>query len=131
MKANLKLALIATPPGPLRDGLKALLATIPQIEHIESIGDASSLAQLVAERRPSLVVLDFSLVASEIATLLRQTEARSPATQYILLVNNVDEQQKAALAHAGTIFLKGVSPIELFSTVEKMLAFDGGENSAN
>jgi DNA-binding NarL/FixJ family response regulator len=122
MRASLISALIAATPGPLMDGLKALLATIPQIENIESISDFPTLLGLVAERRPNFVVLDFDLADNELATLLEQTRVQSLTTRYIILVDNVDEQRRAEAVRTASVLFKGSSPLELYAAVEMLLS---------
>jgi DNA-binding NarL/FixJ family response regulator len=128
MSTNRKLAFIAAAPGPLMDGLKALLTTIPRIRKIESIGDVPTLLGLVAERRPSFVLLDFDLAPNEIAALLEQTRIQSPDTRYIILVDSVDEKRMAEMARTVTVLFKGSSPLELAAAVEMLLQPERREN---
>jgi DNA-binding NarL/FixJ family response regulator len=121
MKASSKTAFIAAAPGPLMDGLKGLLMTISQIEEIEPISDFPALIGLVAERHPSLVVLDFDLVANEITDLFEQCRIQSPKTRYIILVDTVDEKRIAEMARTATVLIKGSSPPELSAAVEMLL----------
>lgn len=120
MNSNGNLVLVAMASGPLMDSLKALLNTIPQIEHVISIDNATTLLHMVAEYRPRLVLLDFDSFAAEIGNILEQTRVQSLDTYYIILLDSVEEQHRVEMTGDVTVLLKGSSPTELFSAVENL-----------
>ena len=121
-ESNGNVVFVTTAPGPLMDSLKALLSTIPQIEQVISLDDATTLLQMVAETRPRLVLLDYDSVAAEISNILGQTRMQSPDTHYIILVDSIEEQHRVAIAKDVTVLFKGSSPTKLFSAVENVLS---------
>ncbi len=129
MRENHNRALIAAAPGPLMDGLKAVLTTFPQLKNIDSISDVPTLLNLVTERHPNLILLDFDCVASGTAALLEQSTVRSPDTKYVILVDDVDEHRTVETVENAIIIFKGSSPLGLFAAVAVLLPPQGAENS--
>jgi DNA-binding NarL/FixJ family response regulator len=122
MPENRASALIAARPGPLQDGLQALMTAIPQIEIVARADDASAVVRLVTEYRPSLVLLDTSLVGNEAWTMLRQIKAEWPQARCTVLADNVQQQQEATAAGADAVLLKGFPAARLVATIEKLLS---------
>ena len=109
--------------GALRDGLEALLATMPQIRIIGWVEDSTSALKLVVEQHPAVVVLDpETLLLDETWMLLRRIRIISPETRRLILAETVQQKQEAETPCAEAALLKGTSPAELVGTIEKLLA---------
>lgn len=117
---NGTLVLIVARPGPLRDGLRALLTAIPQIDRIIQIDDIAVALSVIAEQRPALVLLDCIPRSVEWCTAVRRVKVESPETRTIVLAEDVLQQQ-AAQAAADVVLLKGASAADLYATVERLL----------
>jgi DNA-binding NarL/FixJ family response regulator len=63
--------LIVAGAGGLRDGLRALLTTVPQVEAVGQADDNLSALRMVSEYRPALVLLDSDLLSDEVWTVLK------------------------------------------------------------
>ena len=118
-------ALIMAQPGPLRDGLRALLIAMPEINAVEEIGDLPSALKMALGRAPALIVLDSGLAGSDIWRAVRQAKARWPQSQCIFLADTVEQQVEAEAAGADAILLKGVPPAKLIATVVRLLPHRG------
>jgi DNA-binding NarL/FixJ family response regulator len=121
-ESNGNVVFVTTASGPLMDSLKALLSTIPQIEQVISLEDATTLLHVMAEYKPRLIVLDYDSVTSEIGNILGQTRMQSPDTHFIILVDSIEEQHRVEMAEDVTVLLKGSSPTKLFSAVENVFS---------
>lgn len=121
-ESNGNVAFVTTAPGPLMDSLKALLNTIPQIEQVIAIDNATTLLHVIAGYRPRLILLDYDYVAAEIGKILEQTRRQSLDTHYIILVDSIEEQHRVEMTEDVTVLFKGSSPAELFSVVENLLS---------
>ncbi len=120
-------ALIVAKPGPLRDGLRALLTAMPEVHAVEEICDLPSALEMALGRAPALVVLDSGLAGSEIWLAVRQAKAKWPQAQCIFLADSVEEQYEAEAAGADATLLKGVSPARLIATMVRLLPQQGGQ----
>jgi DNA-binding NarL/FixJ family response regulator len=114
--------LIVARPSPLRDGLRALLTTMPQIEIIGQVDDAPSALKMITEQRPAVVVLNPNLAADEVWTVLRGIKAEGTQPRCIVLADNIQQQQVAKAAGADYALLKGFAATRLLRTIESLLS---------
>jgi DNA-binding NarL/FixJ family response regulator len=121
MKSHV-LVLIVARPGPLRDGLRALLTTVPQIELVGQVDNAPSALKMVAERRPAVVLLNPDLPGDEVWTVLKGIKAEGSQTRCIVLADNIQQQQVAKAAGADYALLKGFAATRLLRTIESLLS---------
>jgi DNA-binding NarL/FixJ family response regulator len=105
----------------MREGLQALLRTIPEIEIVEQ-ADCESLAlTLIAQRQPALVLLDSSLTMQEMLPTLMQIKGGYPRTRCIVLVENVQQQGVAREAGADAALITGFSAEVLHAAIDQVL----------
>ena len=114
-------ALIVSQPGPLRDGLRALLTAMPQIEIIGEAGDMTSALRMIEGHCPTLVLSDADLPGDEVWNTLKTTKANWPEVRWIVLANTVEQQQAAARAGADSAPLKGFLAEKLVATIEGLI----------
>ena len=115
------LVLMVVGPGPLRDGLRALLMAIPQVESLKEVNDASSALSATRGFPPSLVLVNADPPADQIWDLLEQIKAEWPQTRSILMVDDTQQQQLAQAAGADCVLLKGVPASKLCTTIKSLL----------
>lgn len=120
MKSGISILLVAE-PGPLRNGLEALLRSIMPEHSIAAADDAVAMMNHVAVQQPEIVLLDFRLLGDEAWPLLRRMKQISPSTQRIVLADDVLQQQAIATPAAEEVLLKGVAAAELVKIIEKRL----------
>ncbi len=117
--------LIVAKPGRVCDGLQALLTAIPEIGCVEQMDEASSVPRLITERRPDLVLLEFSLTAEELSTILKRIKAESPQTRCLVLADDAQEKRVAEASGADEILIKGFSAQRLIETVRRLCGGQG------
>ena len=120
MKRNYASTLIIAKPGHLSDGLRSLLAAIPQIGAVEQTSDSQSALRLVEEHCPNLVLLDFDLLDIRVLTALRMLKHKCPESRYLVMAHDVGQQQEARDAGADAVVLVGTAPWELASIVTQL-----------
>jgi DNA-binding NarL/FixJ family response regulator len=113
--------LIVARPGSLRDGLRALIAAIPQIGIVDEADDISSASRIAIEHRPTLVVLDSDTAGGEIWLTVRRAKALWPQAECIFLANDVQQHQAAEAASADAALLKGFPAARLVATIVRLL----------
>jgi DNA-binding NarL/FixJ family response regulator len=119
---NEKAVMILANPGPLRDGLHALIFAMPQIESITEASDLQLTPGTSSEHHPSVVILDAELTRGNVPSVMQLVKARWSQARYIVLANDVREQQEAESAGADAALLKGVPPSSITEAVSRLLA---------
>jgi len=112
-------ALIVGRPGPLRDGLRALVGSLPQIDAVAVVNDGSSLLMSGIDPAPSLVVLDADSTSDSVWRLARQARLKWSQARIIVLVGSVEEQQEAEDAGADAVLLQGFPAGRLVTAIVK------------
>jgi DNA-binding NarL/FixJ family response regulator len=117
----MKRILIADPDAAFRKALALLITRRLDISIIDEAADTGSMIQKLADTRPDLLLLNWSLQGvpgPETCTLLRNTY---PDLKVILLSLN-PEDAKAAHAVGAELICKCASPDETLAVLRKVLA---------
>jgi len=129
MPKQVTLALIVAKPGPLRNGLQAVMTTMPQIEILAETTDPSALLRMGAEMQPDVVLLDASLPEEQVWPALRHIRENWYQTRSIVLVEDSQQQQKAQAAGADVVLIKGYPAAKLIAAIEGLLPHAEEENA--
>jgi DNA-binding NarL/FixJ family response regulator len=110
--------LIVAKPGPLRDGVQALIGAMPQVGAVCEIDDLSSSASSAdVAGCPDLVLLSCGTGGGLAGLMVRQVRARWPQARCITLVGSVEQQREAELAGADAVVLNGLPAQKLFRII--------------
>lgn len=118
---------IATRSISLANGLDALLKALPQIDRVSVVKSLEEMCQQVAERNPSVVMIDTSLLGKDPEALLEKLHTLSPSTQRVLLADDV-QALKWMPRHAEAILLKGISPAAVTTIMTNLLSEKGDDH---
>jgi DNA-binding NarL/FixJ family response regulator len=121
MSDRVVMVLIAVSPGPLRNSLQALMATVPQIEIIAESKDADSLLRLGTQFQPDLVLMEAGLFAADMREVLCHLHTAWAQARTVVLVENAREQGEAEAAGADVVLYKGFRAARLLAIVEELL----------
>lgn len=113
--------LVLGKPGPLRDGLVALLRTVPKVGVVKLADDAVAGLTMIAQHNPKLVLLDAALPKDTAWMVLQQVKIKWPGIHCVVLGDSIQHCQRAELAGASRVILKGSSAAQLPVTIERML----------
>jgi DNA-binding NarL/FixJ family response regulator len=106
----------------MRDGLRALLRTVPHLNPIEQADDSLSALEIASRHHPALILLGSNLPDEDIQSVLRKTRTTQPETRCLVLVDNLQQQSLAQAKGADRVLLTGF-PTEVFlMTIEELLA---------
>jgi DNA-binding NarL/FixJ family response regulator len=114
-------ALIIAQPGPLRDGLHALVGTMPQIGGVDVTGDLESAFKATFNECPALVLLDAHLNGGKVWLTVRRAKVKWPRARTIVLAGNVEQQEEASAAGADVVLLEGLPAGRLVAAIVKLL----------
>lgn len=113
--------MIMAGPGPLRDGLQALVGTMPQIGAVEAVSDVDMAFRRDFDRCPALVLLDANLVDDKVWLAVRRVKSRWQRARIIVLAPGVQQQEEAEAAGADAVLLQGFPAGRLVSAIVKLL----------
>lgn len=107
-----------------REGLAGLLATLPDVEVIGSVGSADDAFRLVADDPPDVILMDLNLPGISGVDATRQIlgVAPNPAVLVITMVDDDDTVLAALRAGARGYVLKGASAEEITAAVRAVAA---------
>jgi DNA-binding NarL/FixJ family response regulator len=116
-------ALIVARPGSLRDVLRVLIQTMPQIHTVDLASDVPSALEAAAEQRPVLVLVDASLSSQwdAVSSAVRMLKAQEPAARCLVLADDVHQRQAVESAGADVALVKGFPAGELLEVIEGLL----------
>ena len=99
--------LIADDRRSARQGLRALLSFCPQIEVLDEAADGQECVDLVAERKPDVVLMDMQMPLMNGLEATRLIKSRWPEIKVIALTMYAKHRQEALAAGADVFLLKG------------------------
>ena len=108
----------------LREGLKALLATNPDIEIAGEAGDGREAVYLVEKLTPDLVMMDLSMPRMDGMQAIREIKLRWPKTKILTLTVHKTEEYILTTLKAGAdgYLLKDANYQEMMTAVRSVLA---------
>jgi len=115
-------AFILARPGPLRDGMQALLSAVPALEVVGATEDTGAVLKAAQAGRIDLVLVDLGLPDGDGWGALRQIGAVSPSTRRVALADDVRQQLATNIPAAEAVVLQGLPPGQLIEAIEAVLA---------
>ena len=120
--ANRTLALIVASPGPLREGLRAVLTALPYLDDVLEVDNIAAAVSLSSSCTPALVLLSTSSDGSNTPEGCQLIKSYWPDSPCLALVDTVALESVAGAAGADLVLVKGVRPDTLLGRIEKLLA---------
>lgn len=107
-----------------RDGLGALLATVPDLEVVGSVGDGESAVRRAVETRPDVVLMDLNLPGVPGIEATRRIVAATPETAVLVLTMVDDDDSVMAALQVGArgYVLKGAGQEEVLAAIRAVAA---------
>lgn len=87
----------------VRQGLRELLRTMPEVRVLGEAGDGPETVRLVEQLRPHVLVLDLVMPGLGGLDVARQLGRRAPATRIVILSMHVQTAYVAEALHAGAL----------------------------
>jgi DNA-binding NarL/FixJ family response regulator len=93
--------LIADDHPLFRKGLRALLATVPQMQVVGEAGNGAEAVRLAEQLQPNLVLMDLQMPGGDGLTAIRQLAAVRPHTHILVVTMFEDDDSVFAAMRAG------------------------------
>jgi DNA-binding NarL/FixJ family response regulator len=113
--------LLAASGGSLRDALRAMLVSMPNVRILEA-SDTNEAESILLDQPARLVIIDSALPGNHTMQLVELIQQLRPRPRCAILVDTVVQQASALRAGADRAFLKGEPPARLFAQVEQLLS---------
>lgn len=122
MARTTKTALIVARPGPLRNSLFALMASMPEIDLTAECKDLSALMSLGGQIKPDLILMEADFAEGQLALIIDFIKREWPSSRSMILVDEVGQQQEAREAGADVVLFKGYRAAGLVWNMKDLLA---------
>ena len=116
-------ALIISGKSALRDGLTALLDSLPQLSTVHTVGTlGEALGESGSEWCPSLVVLDIRASTDDAWLAVQRVRSKWQTSRCVVLTENVAQQAEAEAAGADAVIVNGIRAARLVAAIMRVLA---------
>lgn len=113
--------LIIARAGPVREGLRALLSSLPDVAAVHCVASIAAAVRLARRRRPAVICLEAAWLGPALTIGLERLAHHAPRAARVLLVEDVAQQQAAADADSAGLLL-GAPPQAVVRLIEAALA---------
>jgi DNA-binding NarL/FixJ family response regulator len=106
----------------MREGMRALVASIPDIEVVGEAGDGASAGREVQLTRPDVVVMDLHMPGTNGVEATREILHTTPATRVLVLTMFEDDDSVFAAMRAGALgyLVKGAQQDEIVRAIRSV-----------
>ncbi|HSO65391.1 MAG TPA: response regulator transcription factor [Ornithinibacter sp.] len=107
-----------------RDGLTALLGTVPDVSVLDAVGDGEAAVLRAVELRPDVVLMDLNLPRTPGLEAIRRIVAACPGTAVLVLTMVDDDGSVVAALRVGAAgyVLKGAAQEEVLAALRTVAA---------
>jgi DNA-binding NarL/FixJ family response regulator len=95
--------IVADDQSAVREGLVLLLGTVPGIVVAGEAADGNAAADLVAEVKPQVVLMDLNMPGSDGVSATRRITAEHPGTRVVVLTTYADDDSIIGALQAGAL----------------------------
>src|SRR5208337_3336939 len=108
----------------LREGLKALLSSDPELEVVGEAEDGMRAIRVVEKFKPGLVLMDLSMPGMNGIDAIKEIKKRSPETKILVLTVHKTDEYILATLRAGVdgYVLKDSTNVELRMAIKNVLS---------
>lgn len=114
-------SLLIGQPGPLRDSLRYLLTSMPQIKEVSQADDISSVLCVSDEYYPYLVLLIANTSSRRVDETLNLLRLKWPLARYVVMADDEHDRQIAQAMGADKVLIKGCLVSKLIEAIEQVL----------
>ena len=107
------IVLLVVRPGPLRDGLNALLSSMPEVQLVAQANDASAAIDFCQERPNELVIMEIKPGDRGLLTKVLDIKVLCPKGEVIALIHDEEDWEPAEAAGVDLIIRVGIRAVEL------------------
>lgn len=126
MNIHQRSVFILAEPGPFREALTALVASLPAGTGIYLEDMAGPAIGRISALRPTVLLLDDDLLPGELTASISDLRSASPETFVILLTSTVQRQHEGSQTGVAAALVKGTPVGDLVAVLEELLGRAAG-----
>jgi DNA-binding NarL/FixJ family response regulator len=115
------IVLLLFKPGPLRDGLNALLYTMPEVQLVAHVNDVSAALDFCLKNPNTIVIMEIKSGDSTLITRAPEMKALNPQMPVIALIHDEADREAAEQAEIDLIMDVGVRAPYLKVKIEQIV----------
>ena len=119
--------LLVIKPGPLRDGLDALLYAMPEVQLVVQANDANASLDFCRQGTTDLVILEVRPVDHDLLAKVPDMKALCPQAKVIALIHHEEDWGPAEAAGADSVLSLGTPVTRLKEVIMEIAYSDRGE----
>jgi len=108
----------------VREGLLTMLRMMPEVELVGAAGDGLQALELIAEKRPAIVLMDLRMPRCDGVEATRRVREEYPSTGVVVLTTYADDESIFGALQAGArgYLTKDAGPEELLRAIQTVHA---------
>jgi DNA-binding NarL/FixJ family response regulator len=121
------IVLLVIKPGPLRDGLDALLFAMPEVQLVVHANDANASLDFCRQGTTDVVILEVRPGDRDLLAKVSDVKALCPQGQALALIHNEEDRGPAEAAGADSVLSVGMPATRLRGVITEIASSDMGE----
>ena len=113
------ITLLLIRPGPLLDGLDALLTSIPEVQLVAHSSSAEAALGFCRQNKTELIILEVRHENGDLLNVVPEMKALCPGGNVLALIHDESDRQTANLAQVDRILSVGISASKLKNEIEE------------
>lgn len=114
-------AVLVIKPGPLRDGLDALLFTMPDVQLVAHPSDNNAAIDFCRKNPDALIIFEIRSNDPGLMDTIPEMKERCPLGRVVALINTESDLRSAEEVGADLIMRVGVRASELKTSIEELV----------
>jgi DNA-binding NarL/FixJ family response regulator len=107
------IVLLAVKPGPLRDGLDALLYATPEVQLVAHANDTNAALEFCQQHPTKLIILEVRPGDRDILSNVAEMKALYPQGQVVAMIHEEKDRQPAEASGADVVLASGTRAAKL------------------
>jgi DNA-binding NarL/FixJ family response regulator len=115
------IVLLAVKPGPLRDGLDALLYATPEVQLVAHANDTNATIAFCQQHPTNLIILEVRPADLDFLAKVPELKALCPQGQVVALINDEQDREPAEASGADLVLTTGMRATKLKETITEIV----------
>ena len=115
------IVLLAVKPGPLRDGLDALLYATPEMQLVAHANDTSATLAFCQQHPTKLIILEVRTGERDLLEKVPEMKALHPQGQVVALIHDEGDREPAEKYGVDIVLTTGMRAVKLKEKITEMV----------
>ena len=115
------IVLLAVKPGPLRDGLDALLYATPEVQLVAHANDTNAALKFCQQHPTKLIILEVKPGDKDLLGNVKEMKALSPQGQVIAMIHDENDRELAEMSGFDDVLSTGMRAVKLKEKIAEIV----------